>query len=706
MERLAAARAAHAREVAPLLSLVALAARRREEALAFANAAATATSQADALRGELAAAASSSTAQSGGASSAAVSRLQGKLLEAQEQLNAALRESSESHKANLGLAEAAQRFREEASAAHAAAAVATAAAASAAEDIKRLRSALVEREAQLSTAAEELVRARNALAAKATEAESLRTELGGAPAEKARAVAEAEEERRMTREARRDAERSSALLAGAQARIVELTRALQAAGGGMSVPESASGAAASAPTMLVQAPATQTAPPAAAAAPVSGGLTSWVGKMAAAVRVAASSALPAPMPSANPSAVPAVPVPSSLALPQPAGAPTYMSASVISMASDYVFASLPPPSRVQTVIRAHSTEINAVHLHESGRLLAAGASDGAVSLWAPSTGGREGVLYACAEGVAVLAIDAYGPVLAAAYSDRAVRVFDLTTQRLSRALNGHAGKVQALVYVPPTPAATVSAAAGGAGGGVASNSGSGGRGLLISGSADRTVKMWDLRDGRCARTLDARSIVNGVALSADGMLLAAACQDSGVRLFDVRAAGRTLAEAPAAHSAAVTSVSFSRDSASAKLLTASRDNTLRMLDGRTLEPLGAFAPPSAALAGGGAPLAAAPVSPQAVPRFGSSAAVVMRAQGFRLPVNTSRALFSASGACAVAGGDKGAIWSFLAETGALEAETVGADSPHDGAAIFALDVAGHLMASGDDRGTVVVWADG
>jgi hypothetical protein len=153
---------------------------------------------------------------------------------------------------------------------------------------------------------------------------------------------------------------------------------------------------------------------------------------------------------------------------------------------------------------------------------------------------------------------------------------------------------------------------------------------------------------------------------------------------------------------------------------------------------------------------------------GGSLSIVMRGAGFRVPVNWSRALLSPNGQYAVCGGDRGVIYSFSAETGALEAEIglgegersavgrrgreasgtgfalgtsaaaagggllhrasfsgggsapsplsglssggggggAGDTGPHEGAAIFGLDYSGYLMATGDDKGKVVVWADG
>jgi WD40 repeat protein len=99
--------------------------------------------------------------------------------------------------------------------------------------------------------------------------------------------------------------------------------------------------------------------------------------------------------------------------------------------------------------------------------------------------------------------------------------------------------------------------------------------------------VWDLRDGRCVRTVDTKSIVNSIALSSDGALFAVGNQDAGVRLYDVRN-GAKVEEATELHAAAVTGVQFSRADGGARLLSTSRDNTLRVSSGRTLEPLAAL----------------------------------------------------------------------------------------------------------------------
>ena len=57
---------------------------------------------------------------------------------------------------------------------------------------------------------------------------------------------------------------------------------------------------------------------------------------------------------------------------------------------------------------------------------------------------------------------------------------------------------------------------------------------LASGSADHTIRLWDVRTGRELQTLTGhRNIVNSVSFSPDGQTLASGSYDSTIRLWDV-----------------------------------------------------------------------------------------------------------------------------------------------------------------------------
>jgi WD40 repeat protein len=101
---------------------------------------------------------------------------------------------------------------------------------------------------------------------------------------------------------------------------------------------------------------------------------------------------------------------------------------------------------------------------------------------------------------------------------------------------------------------------------------------VISGSADQTVRLWDLASGETIRVLKGhRGAVNAVALSPDGGTVVSGGADRTMRLWD-RVSGkekRTLT----GHSDWVWSVAFSPDGK--RVLSGSADRTMRLWDVKT-----------------------------------------------------------------------------------------------------------------------------
>jgi WD40 repeat protein len=99
--------------------------------------------------------------------------------------------------------------------------------------------------------------------------------------------------------------------------------------------------------------------------------------------------------------------------------------------------------------------------------------------------------------------------------------------------------------------------------------------LLASGSADKTIKLWDVATGREVRTLTGHiDDVNSVAFSPDGRLLASGSADKTIKLWDV-ASGREV-RTLFGHTGDVNSVAFSPDG---RLLASGSDDwTIKLWD--------------------------------------------------------------------------------------------------------------------------------
>ena len=98
---------------------------------------------------------------------------------------------------------------------------------------------------------------------------------------------------------------------------------------------------------------------------------------------------------------------------------------------------------------------------------------------------------------------------------------------------------------------------------------------LITGSFDKTVKLWDVETGRLIRTFEGHgNLVRHVAYSPDGRRIASASADNTVRLWDVET-GRSL-RTYQGHGGTAKWVAFSPDGR--RLASASDDKTVKLWD--------------------------------------------------------------------------------------------------------------------------------
>ncbi|KAF4316906.1 hypothetical protein BBO99_00008390 [Phytophthora kernoviae] len=125
--------------------------------------------------------------------------------------------------------------------------------------------------------------------------------------------------------------------------------------------------------------------------------------------------------------------------------------------------------------------------------------------------------------------------LVAGMPQNTIRVWDIAANEEGLSMTGHESEIYSLDYVND---------------------------LIVSGSGDRKVRVWDARNGQCKKIFGNESGgpsdgVTSVALSPDGRLLAAASLDKVVRIWDTETS--QLLDRLEGHSDSVYSIAFSPD---------------------------------------------------------------------------------------------------------------------------------------------------
>jgi WD40 repeat protein len=208
-----------------------------------------------------------------------------------------------------------------------------------------------------------------------------------------------------------------------------------------------------------------------------------------------------------------------------------------------------------------------------GKLLAAGALQGGLSLWDVPTGKERAVLQNgrrgkpdAAQAVRAVAFSPDGRLLASAQGSD-IRLWNSASYAEVCHLTGHSAPVSALAFSPTTK-------------------------LLASGSVDKSVRLWDVDSRKETRRMDGHSeAIESVAFAPDGKMLASGSGNpsqgewpkdvSCLRLWDTDV-GKEIAKV-GAHPQGVVSVAFSPDG---KRLYAGGGCSLRVFDTTTRAEIG------------------------------------------------------------------------------------------------------------------------
>jgi WD40 repeat protein len=240
--------------------------------------------------------------------------------------------------------------------------------------------------------------------------------------------------------------------------------------------------------------------------------------------------------------------------------------------------------------------IQSLAFSPDGSMLASGGYR-SIKLWQRPRDPRVATLdTAAADNTQVVAASADGKWLATAAADNSIKLWDLATGQVARALAGHTGPVTALRFSAdgtklvsgsadksvrvwqvadgavagrldtPQPVQAVAIA---------------GNGQLITGGGDNVLRAWTMPAGPAKAVAGLTQPVTAVAMSPDRKLLVLACADGPIHLVDT--ATWQVAKSLAGHAGAVNSLRF--QTGGARLVSGGADKTLRVWDVATAQPV-------------------------------------------------------------------------------------------------------------------------
>jgi len=302
------------------------------------------------------------------------------------------------------------------------------------------------------------------------------------------------------------------------------------------------------------------------------------------------------------------------------------------------------PSQPLFTIKAHRDDVTCVR-YDSTNLnrVATASSDSTVKVFDTSSGQLEAT-FSAGGSQPLIGVDIGGDVVCGCGADKTCRVWNQQTKRMIHQLAGHSQKITCVRLFP-------------------------GEKSVITGSADRSMRVWDISRHIYTQTTTFRhsSTTNCSDVSPETQTVVSGHLDGGIRCWDVRSGDRVL-DLPLLHEGGVTSVQWKPKSGH-EILTNGRDSILKIVDARTKAVIKAVNDP-----------------------------------GFRTLTNHASSSFSPDGAYIAAGsGDSGDFFVWNVASGELEKRL----SAHScGAVGFAWGMGGtngQQVATIDKSGVLILW---
>jgi WD40 repeat protein len=221
-------------------------------------------------------------------------------------------------------------------------------------------------------------------------------------------------------------------------------------------------------------------------------------------------------------------------------------------------------------LTGHQDWVRSAAFHPDGQIIASGGSDRLINLWNPETGACLRTLTGHTETISDLMFSPDGLLLASSSYDCTIKIWQVNSGQCLQTLQGHTNLVWAVVFSPDGQ-------------------------TVISGGDDHAIKFWDLQTGHCFKTWQGHtnSIIavnyptpqpNQAQNQTLAELLASGSEDHTIRLWDIhqQSCQKTLT----GHKGRLLALAHSPDAQ--LLLSGSSDRTAKLWDIQTEQCLHTF----------------------------------------------------------------------------------------------------------------------
>jgi autophagy-related protein 16 len=190
-----------------------------------------------------------------------------------------------------------------------------------------------------------------------------------------------------------------------------------------------------------------------------------------------------------------------------------------------------PTKAVKVFKSVHDDELNCLAISPDGSMLATGGNDKKVCIHSAATGTPKSILTGSLMAIMSVAFSPSNEFVLGSSNDNSIKIWDCTTRRMKHTLTGHLAKIFSAKYSDNN--------------------------TVVSGSHDRTIKIWDLTRGLCNKTIFTLSSCNDLdTMSADGTIIVSGHLDNNLRVWDTRS-GQMIREITGIHFGQITSVQVS-----------------------------------------------------------------------------------------------------------------------------------------------------